>query len=376
MGNCPDTCCHGWQIVLDDKTLQKYMQLTGISGLRLRTSLTRHNGTVTLKGSKGKCPFLTKDRTCQIQHSLGEDYQPDVCRIFPRQRINYGLFAEELLFLACPQACRLFLDNLDHFCLQTVEREVPYAKAVTNDDSSYLQELLEIRLALTARIMRSALPRPILYAGLISYAKALQQSYLSNASLGNKTAGHMPDGMPADDAGNIPISAGLDACLNQAGIPFDIPHDITYAMLNSGFYHIFLKFTSPLLYDLCRIYRKKFHRLTPARGDAQIKALQDQLHRCCPKSEHILRGYLAYYMLEEFLTVYEDYSFVRNIATGIMHTHLLELFFALYYEEKHRLAEDDIIHIITVYTRRGRHNDTIERTMYEKMKGFLNFFNK
>lgn len=364
MGNCPDTCCHGWQILLDNETVRKYMTRPGIQGLRLRTGLKRQNGAAMFKNARGKCPFLAKDRTCNIQLSLGEDYLPDVCRIFPRQRTNYGLFAEELLFLACPEASRLFLNNLDHLYYKTVEREVSYAKSGTNDDTGYLQELLKIRSALAARIMNSSLPRPMLYAGLLSYAKALQQFYISIYP-SYSSISHTVYGTPSGCTDGIPVHPNLAAHLKQAGTPFIIPHDITYAMLTSGFYHVFLKFTSPFLYDLCRIYFKKFHRLTPARGDAQLNALQEQLHRNHPRAEHILRGYLTYYLLEEFLNTYEDYSFFRSIATGIMHTHLLELFFALSCEKNHRLTDDDIIRIITVYTRRGRHNDTIEKDMYE-----------
>lgn len=351
MGNCPDTCCHGWQIVLDDDTVRKYMTKAGIHGLRLRTSLKRQNGATMFKNSRGNCPFLTKDRTCNVQLSLGEDYLPDVCRIFPRQRTNYGLFAEELLFLACPEASRLFLNNLDHLYYKTTDRKVSYANTGTNDDPGYLQELLEIRSALTAQIMGSSLPRPMLYTGLLSYAKALQQSYISDCQLCG-----------------IPARPDLAAHLSQAYTPFVIPHDTTYAMLTSGFYHVFLKFTSPFLYDLCRIYLKKFHRLTPAKGDAKIQTLQEELHHNYPKAESILRGYLTYYLLEEFLISYEDYSFLRRITTGIMHTHLLELFFALYYDNNHCLADDDIIRIITAYTRRGRHNSTIEKDMYDICK--------
>lgn len=28
-GACPDTCCAGWQIVIDDKTLKKYQHFKG-----------------------------------------------------------------------------------------------------------------------------------------------------------------------------------------------------------------------------------------------------------------------------------------------------------------------------------------------------------
>lgn len=353
-GSCPDTCCHGWQIILDNETIQKYTAQTNIRSLLLCRKLTRKNGAVMFKNSTGNCPFLSRNRLCNIQLSLGEDYLPDVCRVFPRQRINYGPFAEELLFLACPQACRLFLDNLGQLHYKTVEREVFYAKTGTNDDPGYLQELLEIRLSLTTQIMDSVLPLPMLYAGLLSYAKALQQSYLSNTY-----------------SNTIPVRPDLIAHLHQAATPFAIPHQTTYAILTAGFYHIFLKSTSPFLYRLCRIYLKKFHRLAADKANAILLALKDNLHSNHPKAGHILRGYLAYYLLEEFFITYEDYSFLRNIAIGIMHTCLLELFFALYYDENNRLEEDDMIQIITVYTRRARHNDSIERDMYEKLKCYL-----
>lgn len=373
MGNCPVTCCHGWRISLDDETLQKYRSAAGIRGLCLRSRLTKKNGAAVIKHSKGNCPFLTKERLCKIQLSLGEDYLSDVCRIFPRHRINYGLFAEELLFLACPEAVRLFLDNLDHLYYNPVEREVSYAKSGTNDDTDYLLELLEIRHALTAQIMGTSLPLPMLYAGLRSYAKALQQSYLSSYSLENSTDNdslsdrHLNHHF-LDKSSRTKAYADLSVHLDQAAVPFAIPHRITYEMLTSGFYHLFLKITSPLLYDLCRLYLKKFHGLTAERGDAQIKALKDLLHRSHPNAARILRGYLTYYLLGDFLITYEDYSFVRCITIGIMHTHLLELFLALFYEKNHRLREDDIIQIITVYTRRGKHNDLLEEQMYQKLK--------
>ncbi len=359
MGDCPNTCCHGWQVVLDKHTIEKYKTKTDTRGLRLRGSMRSQNGTVRFKGSKGNCPFLTKDRVCQIQLSLGEEGLPDVCRIFPRLRINYGSFAEELLLLSCPQAVRLFLNNLDHLHYQTTYRDVSYAKTGTNDDPGYLQELQNIRSALTAHILHANLPRPMLYAGLLSYARALQRFYITNGqTYGNPSGARTA---PTDPA----------AYLNQASAPFSIPYDSTCAMLTSGFYHPFLKFTSPFLYRLCRIYFKKLHRLPLAKGNARLKALRDELHRDCPDAEPMLRGYLAYYLLEEFFKTYEDYSFVRSIATGIMHTHLLELFFALFYADSHRLTEDDSIQIITVYTRRARHNDTIEKGMYEQIKHLL-----
>lgn len=210
--------------------------------------------------------------------------------------------------------------------------------------------------------MNYPLPRPMLYTGLLSYAKALQQSYIAN---------YAPSDGSKSSYFSKPVHTDLAAHIREADTPFIIPHDITYVMLTGSFYHIFLKMVSPFLYSLCRTYLKEFKWLTSAKGDAKLSVLLEQLHVHHPNTERILRGYLTYYLLEKFLTVYEDYSFLHNIATGIMHTHLLELFFALYHEKNHRLTDDDIIRIITVYNRRARHNDEIETEMYEKLKRFL-----
>ena len=35
-GACPDTCCRGWAIVVDDEAWEKYQSLPGEIGARLR----------------------------------------------------------------------------------------------------------------------------------------------------------------------------------------------------------------------------------------------------------------------------------------------------------------------------------------------------
>ena len=39
-GACPDTCCAGWQIVIDDKSLKKYKRVKVLSGIAFIMILT------------------------------------------------------------------------------------------------------------------------------------------------------------------------------------------------------------------------------------------------------------------------------------------------------------------------------------------------
>ena len=38
-GDCPDTCCAGWQIMIDEASLDRYGKETGEFGTRLRNSI-------------------------------------------------------------------------------------------------------------------------------------------------------------------------------------------------------------------------------------------------------------------------------------------------------------------------------------------------
>lgn len=351
MGDCPNTCCHGWQIVFDDETREKYRTKPGLTGIRLRHGITRHSGMTMFRNRRGSCPFLTKERLCGVQLALGDSYIPDVCRIFPRQRVNYGYFAEETLFLACPQAARIFLHNLGQLRFHTVEKEIDYARLGTNDDPAFLRELLGIRSLLVSQITDTDMPRARLYAGLLTYAGKLQQYYIRQA---------------ADNA-EKPV------CFEDTQDSFRITAAMTDAMMTGGFYHVLLRKTSPLLYRLCRMYFKEFDRLTGEEAEKRADMLRSGLSLGLPESERLLRSHLAYYLLLEFLSTYENYSFLRVVATGILHTHFLELLLALYYENTHSLTEDELIQIISAYDRRGRHCAEVEAGMYEVIAPCLRF---
>ena len=41
-GDCPDSCCKGWEIVIDPKTLQTYQQTCSPIGETIRSTLTKN----------------------------------------------------------------------------------------------------------------------------------------------------------------------------------------------------------------------------------------------------------------------------------------------------------------------------------------------
>ena len=63
-GECPDTCCAGWQIVIDDRTREKYRRAEGAFGNRLHNSIDWKESC--FQQYEGRCAFLNDENLCDI----------------------------------------------------------------------------------------------------------------------------------------------------------------------------------------------------------------------------------------------------------------------------------------------------------------------
>ena len=59
--DCPATCCAGWQIMIDDKSLKKYASCPGIFGNRLVNSIDWEEGR--FKQYHSRCAFLNEQNS-------------------------------------------------------------------------------------------------------------------------------------------------------------------------------------------------------------------------------------------------------------------------------------------------------------------------
>ena len=63
-GECPDTCCAGWQIMIDDASLKKYRKRRDPFGSRLKNSIDWENSA--FRQYDGRCAFLDENNLCDI----------------------------------------------------------------------------------------------------------------------------------------------------------------------------------------------------------------------------------------------------------------------------------------------------------------------
>lgn len=107
---CPDSCCKGWDVVVDDETNEYYQSINGEFGEKLK-KLTEIDcdGDRIFVSQSGRCPFWNENELCDIYINLGESHLCKTCREFPRLTQDYAAFTEHLLSFACPEATRLIL---------------------------------------------------------------------------------------------------------------------------------------------------------------------------------------------------------------------------------------------------------------------------
>jgi hypothetical protein len=109
-GECPDTCCAGWEIVVDGESAARYASLDGEIGERIRSAMSRDaDGDLVFKNRDGRCPFLNRENLCDIIIGAGEEQLCATCRKFPRFSTAFGGVEEWGLSLSCPEAAKYIL---------------------------------------------------------------------------------------------------------------------------------------------------------------------------------------------------------------------------------------------------------------------------
>lgn len=111
-GECTDSCCIGWEIDIDSDSLEKYNNVTGETGKKLRRNIESDGECTYFKLSEGdRCPFLDDNNLCELYIELGEDSLCDICSEHPRFYNDIGSVTEAGLGLCCERTCELLFDS-------------------------------------------------------------------------------------------------------------------------------------------------------------------------------------------------------------------------------------------------------------------------
>ena len=173
-GACPDTCCAGWQIVIDDQTLKKYQHFKGPFRNRLHNDIDWKEHV--FRQYNRRCAFLNEENLCDIYTEAGPEMFCRTCRNYPRHIEEFEGLREISLSLSCPEAARILLSQKEKVHFITKEKKT---KEEVYDDFDYFlySNLEDIREAILNVIQDRSVDIRIRIERVIQIGASAQRHY-------------------------------------------------------------------------------------------------------------------------------------------------------------------------------------------------------
>ncbi|WP_432626740.1 flagellin lysine-N-methylase [Brotaphodocola sp.] len=123
---CEDTCCAGWEIMIDKKSLEKYKKAEkaeGAFGNRLHNSINWKEGS--FSQYHHRCALLNDENLCDLYTEMGPDSLCKTCRTYPRHIEEFDGVREYSLCMSCMEAAKIVLGTKEtvRFLSKEDERE-------------------------------------------------------------------------------------------------------------------------------------------------------------------------------------------------------------------------------------------------------------
>ncbi len=120
---CLHSCCKGWEIDIDEDTMNMYNSLDTVIGAKIRENIEGDVPHFILK-EDNRCPFLNKNGLCDIILECGAGGLCEICSEHPRFYNFFPSFTETGLGLCCEEAARIILSEHEKFFIQSPETSV------------------------------------------------------------------------------------------------------------------------------------------------------------------------------------------------------------------------------------------------------------
>lgn len=373
-GACPDTCCAGWQIMIDEKSLQKYHKFNGAFRNRLHNDIDWKEQSFRQYGRR--CAFLNEENLCDIYSEAGKDMLCDTCRKYPRHIEEFEGLREYSLSLSCPEAARIFLSHKEKITFVT--REVPVPEE-TYDDFDYLlfTALMDTRDYLFSVIQDRSVPVRLRRQKLLACTHDFQLSLDKNESFQwedirsrHEKAGfgekflekvqRWAEGVSDFSSSSVPESAAHDGnTQNHLTFCKQIWKTVIPKMevLRPGWHHYLRKTLVPLY--------------GPCNNDEELLEVYTAFENAYPDWSIQEEQLLLYWIYTYFCgAVYDDQIFAKVkmaiVCTFIIH----ELAVGTWIKNDHHFTFEDMISICYQFSRELEHSDPnlneMERLMDEE----------
>lgn len=381
IGNeCNDNCCEfDWIINVDDSTIEKYKNLNGSIRDTILNAISEEKNIIM---ENKKCPFLSKNRLCNIYIKLGEEYMCKTCRIYPRIVINYDNYVtEKALYASCPVIAEILVKHNEPitFVIKNDEQE-------NNDTKISLTRLLYESKMYFIKIMQNR--EIVFWKRLISVMyindkieKAIDNGNISklgfnaeksinedNLKLGfellNKfyDDSHIEELLKAFDSFDVIYKNKFEIVFELFEILFKLK--IEYLFFNESGLPVKLKENITMVIDF----------INDAVNKNDLEGLSDiykEFELSFSDKEYIYENYIVHFIYSYYIEISESkysYKFIPILCMG--YAIIKFIICAKWYLGGKKIKDDEIIDIIYTFSRFFEHNFKTKENIYKQFKNY------
>ena len=176
-GDCPDSCCQGWEVDADEESLEYYKTLPDSLEIKQRIDSVldkdEFDNIIFRLAPKKRCPFLNDENLCDMHIAIGGEHTPVTCRNFPRFIYDFGSTREIGISFSCPVAADLIYHSEESLSFDTeTNADLP---TLNDIDAELFIKLKQARTKAFSIIQNSQKPLDIRLCEILNYANKLQE---------------------------------------------------------------------------------------------------------------------------------------------------------------------------------------------------------
>ncbi|ADU72400.1 flagellin lysine-N-methylase [Pantoea sp. At-9b] len=351
---CPDHCCKGWDIELDEPAVNRYMQSEAIEIRQIAVEniiTTKESqsrwGKIKLT-SNGNCTFLDEDRLCKVHKSLGEKALSTTCAIYPRLYASYKYEIRSNLTLSCPEAAKKLLTTPGAMLYS--EKIKPSPEALDAPDISEQDRLLNL---MCTNIMLTC--GSDIDAGF--YGIILLFFYRDKLEKDNEPEGNILNYF--EDIQTAIYNGQIRKNIDELNPNYPLQSEL-FSRLQT----YLNKKHEGRGWSTLRRYSQRLHTVQSNNSADTMQRLnkiwQDKARPWFQERSHLLSNYIQYRMYEDFFPLKNGRELFTNLYLMISEWLLLKWLTAARFALNDNFTEDDVINIVYSYHSIARHDKNAE----------------
>ncbi len=361
---CHETCCKDWRIELDQPTYIRYQKEKSPFGQKLRAHIKKSKemnsslqvfGTIQL--ANRMCPFLTSDKLCDIYLHLGEEAMCSVCKDFPRATTYYLNHVEQTMSFACPELVRLILKDNTPLSFDLEESTTLSSSKPLSYDLELFNSLWETRLLFINIAQFRTLP---LWKRLvfIQIGTDTAQTFIDNHDFSSHSwMDELTQTVESENTHNK-----LAILSPQVATKINLLYEYIQQRCNNGL-------PTSTMATLIGEFNTLLAEMKKEKTFDFLKALEEEFNTYFAPQEYILEHYIVNYLYTHLLHALElpDLNF-QIFKLFLSYCSIKSLLLARWKTNNKSLREEDILDVLSSFTRTFEHADKISYTIYTSFK--------